>query len=112
MSARIARSGAAALLLCVAAAGFARPGVHALRSSRMVLPEEPIAPEGDADAQLVQANCLACHSASMIAYQPSMDAQHWAAEVDKMRSVYKAPVSEEDARRLPAILARLQAAGR
>lgn len=112
MIARLIVLAGAALLLAGAARKpiVAATGGLRIVSSKIDLPGDDIAIEGDADAPLVQMNCLACHSASMITVQPKMDAAHWAAEVDKMRGVYKAPVSDEDATRLPAILARMQAA--
>jgi hypothetical protein len=41
-------------------------------------------------------NCLACHSAGMVLYQPELSKQAWTAEVSKMISIYKAPVAAED----------------
>ena len=109
MSARLAIAACAGLALIGAAPVVRRGRDLRIVSSRIALPDEAMTLEGDADAQLVQTNCLSCHSASMIAVQPKLDEAHWAAEVEKMRSVYKAPVSDEDAGRLPAILARQQA---
>lgn len=62
------------------------------------------------DADLLTANCAACHSAEMILAQPRMTEAQWQASVEKMRTVYKAPVEDADAAKLPAALARLQAA--
>ena len=42
-------------------------------------------------------NCLACHSAGMILNQPSLKRAEWQSEVNKMRTTYKAPVSDQDA---------------
>jgi hypothetical protein len=72
----------------VAAHGFA------LASASVELPDDtgtyPDGPHADA----VNANCTACHSASMALTQPALSADQWKAEVTKMREVYKAPVSE------------------
>jgi cytochrome c553 len=64
------------------------------------------------DADLLIANCAACHSAEMILAQPRMSEEQWRHSVEKMRTVYKAPVDEADAARLPAALVRLQEAAR
>ena len=42
-------------------------------------------------------NCVTCHSAGMILNQPALSRATWESEVHKMISVYKAPVSPEDA---------------
>lgn len=60
------------------------------------------------DADLLNANCLACHSASMVLLQPQMSAEQWHHSVEKMRNVYKAPIEEADAAKLPDALARAQ----
>jgi cytochrome c553 len=41
-------------------------------------------------------NCLACHSAGMVLNQPAMSKAQWRAEVDKMRTAYKAPIDPND----------------
>jgi cytochrome c5 len=41
-------------------------------------------------------NCLACHSAGMVLNQPAMSKTQWTAEVNKMRTAYKAPVDPAD----------------
>jgi hypothetical protein len=43
-------------------------------------------------ADVINANCTACHSASMALNQPPLSADQWRAEVSKMRDTYKAPV--------------------
>lgn len=91
------------------AADAARPSAmgadFALTSQSITLPVDanetfPAGPHADA----MEANCRACHSPSMILVQPPLSHDDWAKEVDKMRSVYKASVAEED---VPAILAYL-----
>jgi hypothetical protein len=56
---------------------------------------------GDAKADAINNNCLACHSAGMVLTQPAMSRAEWQSEVEKMRSTYKAPVEESD---VPAIV--------
>lgn len=48
--------------------------------------------------EAAQANCASCHSVGMILIQPSLTHATWETEVHKMIAVYKAPVSEEDAK--------------
>jgi len=51
---------------------------------------------GDAKADAINNNCLACHSAGMVLTQPSLSRAEWQSEVEKMHSTYKAPVEESD----------------
>jgi mono/diheme cytochrome c family protein len=44
----------------------------------------------------VNANCLACHSAGMVLNQPNLPKAQWRAEVEKMRTAYKAPIASKD----------------
>lgn len=44
-----------------------------------------------------QANCVACHSAEYMAYQPPTAARpYWAAMVTRMKGVFKAPIDDAD----------------
>jgi cytochrome c5 len=52
-------------------------------------------------SDVVNNNCLACHSAGMVLTQPRLPRAVWQAEVEKMRNTYKAPVDAED---VPAIV--------
>jgi cytochrome c5 len=54
-----------------------------------------------AGADAINNNCLACHSAGMVLTQPRLSRADWQAEVEKMRSLYKAPVDASD---VPAIV--------
>lgn len=80
----------------------------AFKPVEVTLPAEEPQFEGP-DADLLNGNCLACHSAEMVLAQPLMTAEQWAHSVQKMRTVYKAPIEDADAAKLPAALARLQA---
>ena len=51
---------------------------------------------GAPSAEAVNGNCLACHSAELVMTQPRLTKPEWAAEVTKMRNVYKAPVDQAD----------------
>jgi hypothetical protein len=57
-------------------------------------------PGGD-EAEAINNNCLACHSAGMVLTQPRLSRAEWQSEVDKMRNTYKAPVTAAD---VPAIV--------
>ena len=59
---------------------------------------------GGIDAEAINNNCLACHSASMVLNQPRLNRATWQRIVEKMRSRYKAPVADAD---VPAIVAYL-----
>ncbi len=78
----------------------------ALKSVSVTFPQSKNSlPDGPGLAT-VQSNCLSCHSAGMILVQPPMPQTAWAAEVAKMRNVYKAPVDEKD---VPTIVRYLAA---
>jgi cytochrome c5 len=47
--------------------------------------------------ELVQANCLACHTAQPILTHNGFSADVWASEVQRMRETYGAQISDEDA---------------
>jgi len=51
---------------------------------------------GDAKADAINNNCLACHSAGMVLNQPAMSKTQWTAEVNKMRTAYRAPINPKD----------------
>ena len=59
---------------------------------------------GGKEAEAINNNCLACHSAGMVLNQPALPTATWNAEVHKMISVYKAPVAPDD---VPAIVTYL-----
>ena len=63
---------------------------------------------GDAKADAINNNCLACHSAGMVLTQPALSRAEWQSEVEKMRSTYKAPVEESDVRAIVDYLVALK----
>ena len=71
-----------------------------LRSVNVDIPNRDRNFEGPG-ADVVNNNCLACHSAGMVLTQPRLPRAVWQAEVEKMRNTYKAPVDAED---IPAIV--------
>lgn len=75
-----------------------------LRSVNVELPTSDRTFPGGAAAEAITNNCTACHSPGMVLNQPALTAAHWQAEVDHMRTNFKAPVAIED---IPAIVAYL-----
>ena len=87
---------------CAAALAFAfAPFAHALD---IKLPPETAAykPSDLPGYRLVQQNCLTCHSAQYVQYQPpSSPRGYWDATVKKMKKPFGAPFAEED---IPAMV--------
>jgi hypothetical protein len=75
-----------------------------LQSVTIELPSSDRLFPGDASAEAINNNCLACHSAGMVLNQPNLARAAWQAEVEKMRAQYKAPVDPAD---VPGIVAWL-----
>ncbi|WP_395679744.1 hypothetical protein [Inquilinus sp.] len=63
---------------------------------------------GGSEADAINNNCLACHSADMVLNQPALPKTAWEAEVNKMINAYKAPVAPEDVAPIVDYLAKLQ----
>lgn len=78
-----------------------------LASTAIDLPGDEAAYPDGPHADLVNARCAACHSAAMVLTQPRLSAEQWAAEVTKMREVYKAPVAEAETAAIVAYLTAL-----
>ena len=55
-------------------------------------------------------NCLACHSAGMVLNQPALPKEEWRAEVEKMRTAYKAPIDPKDVAAIAVYLEHLRPA--
>ena len=76
-------------------------GGFTLTSASIALPEDdPPYPAGPG-ADLMNANCTACHSAAMALTQPALSEAQWTATVTKMRDTYKAAIADKD---IPAIV--------
>jgi mono/diheme cytochrome c family protein len=56
--------------------------------------------------ELVQANCLLCHSADYISTQPRLTAVQWRASVLKMQAKYGAPIATNNVDALVEYLAK------
>ena len=76
------------------------------KSVNIDLPDsDKMFPDGPG-SDTINNNCLACHSADMVLNQPAMPKDAWKSEVNKMISIYKAPIAAED---VPAIVDYLAA---
>lgn len=76
-------------------------GGFTLTSASIALPEDdPPYPDGPG-ADVMNANCTACHSAAMALTQPTLSQAQWTATVLKMRDTYKASIAQKD---IPAIV--------
>jgi hypothetical protein len=87
-----------ALVVGVALAPFCAQaeGQLSLKSVSVSLPPgDDMFPNGPG-ADSINNNCLACHSADMVLNQPALSMTQWHAEVDKMRTAYKAPIDPKD----------------
>ena len=62
------------------------------------------------DADAINNNCLACHSAGMVLNQPNLSREAWAAEVNKMIHTYHAPVEASDVDAIVSYLSRIKGA--
>ena len=67
-----------------------------LKSTSVTLPDSSDMFPAGAGVDVVNANCLACHSVGMVMNQPVLSRAAWEAEVNKMRSAFKAPVEASD----------------
>lgn len=82
-------------------AGEIAEGGVTLTSQKIDLPEGADTYGPGPGSDLMNANCTACHSASMALNQPRLSKTDWAGEVQKMRETYKATVADKD---VPAIV--------
>ncbi len=99
-----------AVVAVVLAASLASAAEHptSFKSVNVGLPfGDQMFPDGPG-SDVTANNCLACHSAGMVLTQPPLPRATWQAEVDKMRAVYKAPVSDEDMKPIVDYLTRIK----
>jgi hypothetical protein len=83
------------------APSIATGGGTTLRSVSVEFPTSDRTFPGGAEADAINNNCLACHSAGMVLTQPTLTQTAWQGVVEKMRETYKAPIAAADA---PAIV--------
>jgi hypothetical protein len=72
------------------------------------LPEETATLKPGPNVELVQGNCMGCHSVDYITTQPrgpQFKKDFWQAEVTKMIKVYGAPIDDSDASKIVDYLA-------
>ena len=81
-----------------------------LKSDKIDLPDRGVTFTGPG-SDVLNNNCLACHSAGMVLNQPGLSAAAWKAEAEKMIHVYKAPIDEKDVPAIVDYLARTKGAG-
>jgi hypothetical protein len=99
----------------ITVAALAPLGAHAdekltLKSVNVDLPfGDRMFPDGPG-SEAVNNNCLACHSAGMVLTQPALSKEQWHAEVEKMRTAYKAPIDPKDVETIVNYLVAIQRA--
>ena len=94
--------------VCLAPALAETPMIF--KSVKIALPTGDRMFPGGGEADAINNNCVACHSAGMVLNQPSLTKAAWSTEVHKMIAVYKAPVSAADADAVIAYLAATKGA--
>lgn len=65
-------------------------------------------PPGDG-AAIANSQCLLCHSAEMVLFQPARTPEQWKETINKMRNAYAAPLPAEQVDALAAYLSRVVA---
>ena len=86
--------------LAAASASLAKPLSY-------VLPDETAAFRPSPGVDAAQNNCVACHSADYINFQPpNKGPAFWDAEVQKMIKVFHAPIDANDAKSIADYLAK------
>jgi len=92
------------------AASTVSGGGVTLKSLSVDLPESDREFPPGPGVEVAQANCAACHSVGMVMNQPTLSRATWETEVHKMIAVYKAPVSNDDAKTIVAYLDSIKGA--
>ena len=90
----------APLLVSLVTAGFI-----ANAADEWALPPEKPQFKTAAGSDLVQANCLICHSSEYITTQPAFSRDQWKASVTKMQQKFGAPIPAEHVDRVVDYLA-------
>jgi mono/diheme cytochrome c family protein len=78
-----------------------------LKSVSVDLPSDDRMFPGGPGSDAANGNCLACHSADMVLYQPALSKTQWREEVEKMRNAYKAPIDAKDVDTIVNYLVRI-----
>ena len=77
---------------------------------KITLPPETGVLKAGSGIELVQANCMTCHSVEYITTQPPMPRVFWEASVKKMREKYGAPTTDDAVPKLVDYLAAMYGA--
>lgn len=77
-------------------------------SQKIELPQSERMFPGGSEAEAINNNCLACHSAGMVLTQPKLTKAQWTETVNKMVKVYHAAVAPEDTAAIVDYLANLK----
>lgn len=86
-----------ALPLLAAAALLAGPACAAPRTIELPADGVQLTPSPLPGYAKAQANCVACHSAEYMLYQPpTAPRAYWDAMVHRMKAVFKAPINDAD----------------
>jgi hypothetical protein len=91
-------------LAAIAATALCLSGIVHAAPKTIELPGDPIQlkPSNLPGYAKAQANCVACHSAEYMRYQPPNAARpYWDTMVKRMKLVFKAPIDDAD---MPAIV--------
>ncbi|MCA9453260.1 MAG: cytochrome c, partial [Nitrospira sp.] len=87
-------------LLLVGATEFAwglpTGGDDGVPVSILTLPADPISYQPGPGSELASRYCLMCHSAEYVYTQPPHHSEHWMKIVNKMKTTFGCPISNED----------------
>ena len=72
--------------------------LHAEYSKKVKLPNVTFPMVADEDFKVMQRNCQWCHSFGYVINQGKQSRKFWHKSVIKMRDVYNAPITSEDAK--------------
>lgn len=75
---------------------FAALNLHAALNEDVEVPYVPFEIKMGKHFDVVQANCLTCHSFGYILNQGKQSRTFWKEKVEKMVVAFKAPISDED----------------
>ena len=101
----------AALLLGLSAHGISgevpvEPLKNPFAADPWTLPTNQVTLKNAPGLELIQANCVMCHSLDYVSMQPPLTRAQWTAGVDKMRVRFGAPLTTNQ---IPAIVDYLEA---
>lgn len=104
MTRRTQALGAAIALALGAAALIVSPAGARTRITAIQLPPQGTAFRSAPGVELMQRECLTCHSAEYVTQQPALSKAAWTAEITKMRVAYGAPIPASETDDLVAYL--------